>query len=62
MYYIYDANNELFGNPAGYSTYAIAWRIATRYRSKLWCIYDRRANKSSNVIYNIEYFKHHAFS
>lgn len=62
MYYIYDANNELFGNPAGYSTYAIAWRIASRYRHKLWAIYDRRVNKSSSMIYNIEYFERRTFS
>lgn len=55
MYYIYDANNEVFGNPAGYKTYAIAQRIATRFRHKLWGIYDRRELKfsNSNLTYKI---------
>lgn len=57
MFYIYDANNEIFGNPKGYKTHAIAQRIATRYRNKLWGIYDRREVKfsSSNLIYAIRF-------
>lgn len=64
MYYIYDANNEIFGNPAGYKTCADARRIATRFRHKLWSIYDKRELKfsNSNLIYKIEYIAHRAFS
>lgn len=57
MFYIYDANNVIFGNPKGYKSHAIAQRIATRYRHKLWGIYDRRELKfsSSNLIYAIRF-------
>ena len=50
-YYIYDANNTIFGNPKGYDKHSSAIGIATRYRHKLWAIYDARDNKASNVIY-----------
>lgn len=55
MFYIYDANNNVFGNPKGYKTPAIARRIATRYRHKLWGIYDGRKliHSNSNLIYDI---------
>lgn len=55
MFYIYDANNNVFGNPKGYKTHAIAQRIATRYRHKLWGIYDRREliHSNSSLIYAI---------
>ena len=65
MFYIYDANNEIFGNPDGYKTRADAQRIATRYRHKLWCIYIGTRElmfSSSSPIYEIEYIAHHAFS
>ena len=57
MFYIYDANNVIFGNPMGYKSHAIAQRIATRYRHKLWGIYDRRELKfsGSNLIYAIRF-------
>lgn len=55
MFYIYDANGDVFGNTAGYKTHATAQRIATRYRYKLWGIYDRREliHSNSNLIYAI---------
>ena len=55
MFYIYDANNVIFGNPKGYKSHAIAQRIATRCRHKLWGIYDKRELKfsNSNLIYKI---------
>lgn len=64
MFFIYDANNEIFGNPKGYKTHAIAQRIATRYRHKLWGIYDTREliYSKSNRIYSIEFIPHFAFS
>ena len=64
MFYIYDANNEIFGNVNGYKTHSIAQRIATRYRHKLWGIYDRRELKfsNSNLIYKIEYIAQRTFS
>ena len=57
MFYIYDANNVIFGNPQGYKSHAIAQRAATRYRYKLWGIYDKRELKfsSSNLIYAIRF-------
>jgi len=39
-YYIYDCNNQIFGNPAGYLRYQDAQGICTRYRYKLWSRYD----------------------
>ena len=55
MFYIYDANNEIFGNPSGYKTHADAQRIATRFRHKLWSIYDKRELKfyRSDISYKI---------
>ena len=50
-YYIYDANNTIFGNPKGYDKHSSAIGIATRFRHKLWAIYDNRENKASNTIY-----------
>lgn len=55
MFYIFDANGVIFGRVEGYKTHADAQRIATRFRHKLWGIYDRRELKfsSSNLIYKI---------
>ena len=50
-YYIFDANGQLFGNPKGYDKHSSAIGIATRFRHKLWTIYDNRENKASNTIY-----------
>lgn len=57
MFYIFDANDNVFGNPKGYKTHAIAQRIATRYRHKLWGIYDKREliYSKSNLIYAIRF-------
>ena len=57
MFYIYDANNVVFGNSKGYKSHSIAQRIATRYRHKLWGIYDRREliYSKSNLIYAIRF-------
>ena len=54
MYFIYDANGDLFGNSKGYRRYQDAQRICTRQRHKLWEIYDKRQRTESNVIWNIE--------
>lgn len=54
MYFIFDANGVLFGNPKGYAKHSIAQRICTRYRYKLWDIYDNRTQKDSNLIYEIK--------
>lgn len=64
MFYIYDANNLIFGNTKGYKTYAIAQRIATRYRDKLWNIHDSRRLifPKSNMVYIIKFIPHPAFS
>lgn len=53
MYFIFDANEVLFGNPKGYAKYSSAQGICTRYRRKLWQIYDERQDKQSNLIYKI---------
>lgn len=39
-YFIYDAAGQLFGNPNGYRKHSSAQMICTRYRHKLWAIYD----------------------
>ena len=54
MFFIYDANDQLFGNPNGYKLHKSALGICTRYRHKLWSIYDTRSNTDSNVLYRIE--------
>jgi len=53
MYYIIDSNGNTFGNPKGYNRYSIAQGICTRYRFKLWDIYDNKKDKTSNLIYEI---------
>ena len=57
MFYIYDANNVIFGNPKGYKSRSIAQRIATRYRHKLWATYDKRELKfsSANLFYAVRF-------
>lgn len=53
MYFIFDANGLPFGNLKGYKKHAVAEGICTRYRHKLWRIYDEREDKRSNLIYKI---------
>lgn len=57
MYYIFDANGVLFGNFKGYKKHSIAEGICTRYRHKLWQIYDERYDKQSNMIYKIKFLR-----
>ena len=52
-FYIFDANGVIFANAKGYARHSDALRICTRYRHKLWMIYDNRQNKADNTIYNI---------
>jgi len=59
MFFIYDANGQLFGNPKGYKLHKSALSICTRYRHKLWTIYDTRSNTDSNVLYHIELTQNH---
>lgn len=54
MYFIFDANGILFGNPKGYAKHSSAQSICTRYRHKLWQIYDDRLHTESNLIYEIK--------
>lgn len=54
MYFIFDANGVLFGNPKGYAKHSSAQSICTRYRHRLWEIYDERQDKQSNLIYKIK--------
>lgn len=53
MYFIFDANGMPFGNLKGYAKHSSAQSICTRYRGKLWRIYDERLDKQSNLIYKI---------
>ena len=58
MYYIFDANGSPFGNPRGYAKHSSAQSICTRYRGKLWQIYDDGFLKRldhSNLIYAIKF-------
>lgn len=57
MYFIFDANGVLFGNFKGYKKHSIAEGICTRYRHKLWQIYDERYDKQSNMIYKIKFLR-----
>lgn len=57
MYFIFDANGVLFGNPKGYAKYSSAQGICTRYRHKLWRIYDERYDKEWNLIYKIRFLR-----
>lgn len=52
-FYIFDANGAIFGNAKGYTRHEDAMRICTRYRYKLWGIYDNRLDLTDNTIYNI---------
>ena len=54
MFLIYDANGQLFGNPKGYKLHKSALAICTRYRHKLWAIYDIRLDTDSNILFQIE--------
>lgn len=54
MFFIYDANGQLFGNPNGYKLHKSALAICIRYRYKLWSIYDSRLDTESNLIYQIK--------
>lgn len=54
MYFIHDANGNVFGNSKGYKRYQDAQRICTRYRHTLWSIYDNRNRSESNEIWNIK--------
>jgi len=56
MYFIFDADGNPFGNPKGYAKHPKALGICTRYRGKLWQIYDEGFLKRldhSNLIYKI---------
>lgn len=53
MFFIYDANDAVFGNPNGYKTHSIAAMITTRYRYKLWEIYETRKDETKNVLFSI---------
>ena len=53
-YYIYDANGILFGSPKGYDRYCTAQGICTRYRHKLWAIYDNKPVKTTNLMWSIK--------
>ena len=52
-FYIFDANGVISGNAKGYARHSIALRICTRFRHKLWGIYDNRQDLTDNTIYNI---------
>ena len=54
MYFIFDADGKPFGNLKGYAKHSSAQSICTRYRGKLWQIYDERQHKESNLIYQIK--------
>ncbi len=53
MFFIYDANGDLFGNPAGYKTHSRAASIATRKRAELYKIFDSRKDKTENILFTI---------
>ena len=62
MYFIFDCNDNLFGNHKGYKNMRIAQSIATRKRHALWALYDDKVAKHkvnnklwSYEIYRIEY-------
>lgn len=64
MYFIYDCNDQVFGNKSGYSKMRIAQMIATRKRHALWAMYDDKVAKAkannerwSSEIYRIELMK-----
>lgn len=58
MYFIFDADGKPFGNPKGYAKHSSAQGICTRYRHKLWRIYETRRLRlglrtESNLTYEI---------
>ena len=53
MFFIYDANGQLFGNPNGYKTHGRAASITTRKRAELYKIYDSREDKTENILFSI---------
>ena len=50
MYFIYDCNNNVVGNPKGYRTHKGAAMQATKFTAPaskaLWAAYDARVNKN----------------
>jgi hypothetical protein len=61
MYYIYDCNGEVIGNPKGYRTFRGANQQANSRRSKvypkIWATYEKRKalEPTFNLIMSIEY-------
>ena len=53
MFFIYDANGKLFGNPNGYKTHGMAASITTRKRVELYRIYYSREDKTDNILFSI---------
>ena len=58
MFFIYDCNNNVVGNPKGYRTHKGAATQTTGIRypacKAIWAAYEARANKSDNFLCSIK--------
>ena len=55
MFYIFDCNGSLVGNPDGYSRYSDVSRVVhnkrTRIHKHIWNTFENRPNKSNNLVW-----------
>lgn len=55
MFYIFDCNDQIIGNPKGYATIkgASRWANTRRMQNLIWSTFDARADKSSTAVWQI---------
>ena len=59
MYFIFDCNDDLFGNTKGYKSMRSAQGIAARKRHALWALYDDKVakHKANNKLWSYEIYR-----
>ena len=55
MFYIFDCNNQIIGNPKGYATIkgASRWANTRCMQNLIWSTFDARADKSKTTVWLI---------
>lgn len=55
MFYIFDCNDNVVGNPKGYATIkgASRWANTRKMQTLLWSTFDARADKDKTTVWQI---------
>lgn len=55
MFFIFDADGNIFGNPKGYKKHRHAVMIAKRKIAQIWVIYDAKPRESRSILWRVEF-------